>query len=71
MDMSGSYQAATALCFLKATIVFDRFHVKKLILDGMDRVRREGQGKKLSRSHQAGKKLPMVPSSKGSAAQRA
>lgn len=61
MDMSQSYKAGANLCFPSATIVYDRFHVKKLVLDGMDEVRRQEQGRKFARSKSAGKKLMMIP----------
>ena len=61
MDMSQAYKAATKLCFPEATIVYDHFHVKKLMLDAMDTVRREEQGRKFARSRRAGRKLLMIP----------
>lgn len=61
MDMSATYQKACELCFPNAKTVFDHFHVKKLVLDGMDEVRREEQGRKHSRSRSSGRKLLMIP----------
>jgi len=61
MDMSQTYRAGCALCFPKARAVYDHFHVKQLVLSGMDEVRREEQGKKYARSRSAGKKLLMIP----------
>ncbi|NLA41462.1 MAG: ISL3 family transposase [Smithella sp.] len=61
MDMSKVYRAAVDLCFPRARVVFDHFHVKKMVLDAMDRVRQEEQGKTYARSRQAGKKLLMIP----------
>ena len=61
MDMSKTYRAAVDLCFPRARVVFDHFHVKKLVLDAMDRVRKEEQGKPYAKSRQAGKKLLMIP----------
>jgi transposase len=61
MDMSQTYRAGCALCFPKARPVYDHFHVKQLVLSGMDEVRREEQGKKYARSRSAGKKLLMIP----------
>jgi transposase len=54
MDMSKTYRAAVDLCFPRASVIFDHFHVKKLVLDAMDRVRQEEQGKTYARSRQAG-----------------
>ena len=70
IDLSPTYQAATQLCFPQATIVFDHFHVKKLMLEGMDEVRRAEQGRSFSRSYQAGKKLLMIPTTKASQTQQ-
>ena len=61
MDMSKTYRSAAGLCFPKATVVYDHFHVKKLMLDAMDMVRREEQGRKMARSRNAGRKLMMIP----------
>lgn len=70
MDMSRAYKAASELCFPQASIVYDRFHVKKLALDGMDEVRREEQGRKFARSRRAGRKLTMIPLSRMSTQQQ-
>ena len=70
MDISQVYKAATKLCFPEATIVYDHFHVKKLMLDAMDTVRREEQGRKFARSKKAGKKLLMIPEHKMNEQQR-
>jgi len=61
MDMSQTYRKACELCFPKARPVFDHFHVKQLVLEGMDEVRREEQGRKYARSRSAGRKLLMIP----------
>ncbi len=61
MDMSKTYKSACKMCFPNAKVVFDHFHVKKLILDGMDTVRKEEQGKQNARNKTAGKKLLMIP----------
>ena len=45
-------------------MVYDHFHVKKLMLDAMDIVRREEQGRKIARSRSAGRKLKMIPEHK-------
>jgi len=59
-DMSGAYLSGIANCFPKAKSVIDKFHVKKLMLEAMDKVRREEQGKE-SRQRKAGRKLLMIP----------
>lgn len=61
MDMSATYKKGCELCFPKAKPVLDHFHVKKLVLDGMDEVRREEQGRKQARNKRAGRKLLMIP----------
>jgi len=60
-DMSAAYMSGVDLCFPKAIVTIDRFHVKQLMLKAMDRVRREEQGVKRSRRRDAGKKLLMIP----------
>lgn len=60
-DMSASYLSGIDLCFPKAIVTIDKFHVKQLMLKAMDKVRREEQGKHRSRRRDAGKKLLMIP----------
>lgn len=64
MDMSATYQKACDLCFPKAKVIFDHFHVKKLVLEGMDEVRRQEQGRKAALSKKAGRKLLMIPATR-------
>ena len=64
MDMSRAYKSGSEICFPNARLVFDKFHVKKMVLDGMDEVRRQEQGRVFARSWQAGKKLLMIPQSR-------
>lgn len=40
MDMSGGYLKAVGQWLPEATVVFDRFHVERLVLDALDGVRR-------------------------------
>jgi transposase len=61
MDMSKAYRKAVEMCFPKATVVYDHFHVKKIVLEAMDLVRQEEQGKKFAKSRKAGRKLLMIP----------
>ena len=70
MDMSATYRAGAAFCFPHAAIVYDRFHIKKLMLDAMDEVRRAEQGTRSCRSRKAGRKLLMIPARKATASQR-
>lgn len=60
-DMSGAYMSGVNLCFPKATVTIDKFHVKQLMLKAMDQVRRDEQGALRSRRRDAGKKLLMIP----------
>jgi len=60
MDMSNVYRKAVEICFPKATVVYDHFHVKKSVMEAMDLVRQEEQGKKFAKSRRAGKKLLMI-----------
>ena len=60
-DMSSAYENAKEECFPNAIQVIDKFHVKQRMLEAMDEVRQEEQGKKTSRSRKSGKKLLMIP----------
>lgn len=40
IDMSGAYIAAVKECAPNATLIFDRFHVQRLLQDALDEVRR-------------------------------
>lgn len=68
-DMSGAYMSGVSLCFPKATITIDKFHVKQLLLKALDQVRREEQGALRSRRRDAGKKLLMIPEARMSVKQ--
>jgi len=59
-DMSAAYLSGIAMCFPNATPVIDRFHVKKLMLGAMDKVRREEQGA-THKQRKMGRKLLMIP----------
>lgn len=59
-DMSGAYLSGIANCFPQAKAVVDKFHVKKLMLEAMDKVRREEQGKEW-KQRKMGRKLLMIP----------
>ena len=59
-DMSKAYRMGIELCFPQAEQVIDRFHVKKLMLDAVDEVRRAEQ-----KGHRPkGKRLLMIPEKK-------
>jgi len=62
-DMSKAYLSAADDYFPQAVSIIDKFHVKKLVLEGMEKVRREEQR---LRAHVrgSGKKLLMIPQSR-------
>ncbi len=55
--------SAKNICFPNDMQVTDKFHVKQRLLEAMDEVRKEEQGK-FSKSKKAGKKLLMIPESR-------
>jgi transposase len=59
-DMSGAYLSGIANCFPNAKRVIDKFHVKKLMLDAMEKVRRQEQGAEW-KQRKMGRKLLMIP----------
>lgn len=69
-DISKAYLTAREICFPNAQSVIDKFHVKKLLLDAMEKVRREEQGVKKYSAGGAGRKLLMIPEGKLSLRQR-
>lgn len=60
-DMSSAFIAGKEMCFPKAQMVIDKFHVKQLMLTALDEVRKAEQGKTESRKRNSGKKLLMIP----------
>lgn len=69
-DMSSAYESAKEECFPNAIQVIDKFHVKQKMLEAMDEVRREEQGKKISKGRKSGKKLLMIPEARQTEQQR-
>lgn len=63
-DMSSSYLKGREDWFPKATSVIDRFHVKKLLLDAMELVRREELGLPKYKRGVVQRKLLMIPQAK-------
>lgn len=59
-DMSPAYKSGCEMCFPKAKLVIDKFHVKQLMIKGMEEVRKTEQGK-FYKSRQSGKQLLMIP----------
>lgn len=66
-DLSPAYRSGINLCFPNAKHTVDKFHVKKVLLDAMDEVRKSEQG-----NHKRGisRKLLMIPETKQSEEQR-
>lgn len=69
-DMSAAYIAGKTDWFPNARLVIDKFHVKKLMLDAMDEVRKEEQKKLRNDKRTVGRRLLMIPESKQSAQQK-
>lgn len=68
-DMSRAYISGVAEAFPKAKLTMDKFHVKKLMLEGLDEVRRAEQREHKSRTLNNSKKLLMIPLAKMSTEQ--
>lgn len=68
-DMAGAYRAGIQLCFPNACHTVDKFHVKKLMLDAMDAVRRAEQRATKSKLLNTSRKLLMIPEQKQTEAQ--
>ena len=68
--MSRAYRSGIEYCFPYALYTIDKFHVKKLLLDGMDEVRRAEQKEHKSKTLHIGRKLLMILDAKRSVTQR-
>lgn len=68
-DMSKAYLLAREVCFPKAKSVIDKFHIKKLLLDALEKVRKEEQ-RLVRYAKGTGKKLLMIPESRATQEQR-
>lgn len=68
-DMSRAYMNGIAEAFPQARLTIDKFHVKKLMLEGLDEVRRAEQREHKSKILNTSKKLLMIPSVKMNASQ--
>jgi len=69
-DMSKAYRAGIQFCFPKAKHTVDKFHVKKLMLDAMDEVRRSEQKEQQSKLLHLGRRLLMIPEARQEEKQR-
>ena len=68
-DMSRAYMSGVAECFPYAKLTIDKFHVKKLMLDAMDEVRKVEQRENKSKELNNSRKLLMIPLEKMSSDQ--
>lgn len=68
-DLSAAYRSGIQHCFPKAKHTVDKFHVKKLLLDAMDEVRKNEQAKQ-RKKQRISRKLLMIPETKQSEDQR-
>ncbi|MFA5675644.1 MAG: ISL3 family transposase [Christensenellales bacterium] len=69
-DMSKAYMSGVQECFPYAMLTIDKFHVKKLMLEAMDEVRRAEQKEHRSKVLLNSKKLLMIPQGRQSDSQR-
>lgn len=69
-DMARAYRSGISFCFPNAKHTIDKFHVKKLLLDAMDEVRRAEQKAQRSKALNTSRRLLMIPESRQSAEQR-
>ncbi|MBP5632936.1 MAG: ISL3 family transposase, partial [Clostridia bacterium] len=71
-DLSRSFLPAIERNFVKAKHIVDKFHIKKLLIDAMDEVRKQEQkGSENKRNLFLGRRLFMKPESKMTAVQKA
>jgi len=69
-DMSKAYMNGVQECFPCAKLTIDKFHVKKLLLDALDEVRKDEQRAYRSKELHNSKKLLMIPETRQSEEQR-
>jgi len=69
-DMSKAYRSGIQFCFPQAKHTIDKFHVKKLMIDAMDEVRRSEQQEHRSKLLHLGRRVLMIPDAKQSESQK-
>lgn len=69
-DMSKAYRQGIQICFSNAKHTIDKFHVKKLMLEAMDEVRRGEQRERKSKTLHIGRRVLMIPEAKQNEAQK-
>ena len=70
LDMSKAYMNGMQECFPYAKLTIDKFHVKKLMLEALDEVRKAEQREHRSKELHNSKKLLMIPETRQSEEQR-
>lgn len=68
-DLSGAYRSGLQYCFPNAQHTVDKFHVKKLLLDALDEVRKSEQQEQ-KKKNKISRKLLMIPATKQTDAQK-
>ena len=68
-DLSSAYRSGIHFCFPKAKHTVDKFHVKKILLDAMDEVRKS-ERQELRNKTRVSRKLLMIPEKKQSEEQK-
>lgn len=63
-DMARSYRSGIQFCFPNAKHTIDKFHIKKLLIDAMDEVRKSEQQEQKSKQLHLGRRLLMIPEKK-------
>ena len=69
-DMSAAYRSGIHFCFPNAKHTIDKFHVKKLMLDAMDEVRKSEQREQKSKALHLGRRVLMIPETRQSEQQK-
>jgi len=69
-DMSSAYKTGIQFCFPNAKHTIDKFHVKKLMIEAMDEVRRSEQQACKSKALHLGKRVLMIPETRQNEEQR-
>lgn len=70
-DMSKAYRAGVEECFPKAKWTIDKFHIKKMMNDALDKVRIQEQRELKSKELNVSRKLLMIPERKMNEQQQA
>lgn len=63
-DMARAYRSGIQFCFPNAKHIIDKFHIKKLMIDAMDEVRKSEQSAQRSKQLHLGRRTLMIPEAK-------